>query len=375
MIDDIVRAKLDKIDHLYPLDRLEKSKERWSKIWAGQPQTDHYPYLFAPMLYVPYSYGLSFEDKLLIQLDDFISRGIFNDDAIPALFPGCNQAAIPNVLGAPQVIVGEDFTCERIIRSARDVDDLRIDMSKGTIAYDVLEFQKRSVDITDGRIPVHVFDMQGPFDAAAQMCGYENLIFMAYDEPEQYDKYMRIVSEAYCQFWDKQKEILQNHFIGTHLFMWDYIPPMKAVSMSIDSLVMVSPDFFDEYVLPYMKSISERMGKLIIHSCGNFSHVIPALMKEDIIIGVNASQLSLDDMITAGLSKDKVVIMAPNAIDAPAIITRCKEENYRADIGIYGPYPVNDNNKWMHSSQWSDKDKEWFMGMHDQIVSAAKISD
>ena len=56
-------------------------------------------------------------------------------------------------------------------------------------------------------IPIHVCDMQGPFDAAAQLWGYEELFPSAYEDEEAYDYLMRLMMRAFYLLWEEQKKI------------------------------------------------------------------------------------------------------------------------------------------------------------------------
>lgn len=77
--------------------------------------------------------------------------------------------------------------------------------------------QKYLLEETEGRIPVHVTDMQGPVDVAGQLWGYDNLFISAYEEPEYYNKLLAKLTRAFILFWKSQKEILGDSFAGTHL--------------------------------------------------------------------------------------------------------------------------------------------------------------
>jgi len=370
----IFKEKLDIIDSLYPAERVQKSKKRFDMIWNGSIPNDRYPFAFAPMLYLPYDDVHSAEQRVEATLNDLISRGVFTDDTVPSVFPGCLQTTLPNMLGAPETGEGSDRVVERIVQCPEDVTKLKIFTGKGTVIYEWLEAERKILDLTDGRLPVHICDMQGPFDASAQLCGYDSLILMAYEAPESYDNLMSLMCEAFCICWEEQKKIIGKNFIGSHLFSWDYMPQMDCASMSIDSLAMVSPDFFCEFVVPYMKKISERLGKLVIHSCGDFGHNIKALMEEDIVIGINASQMTVEQMMEKGLTNDKVVIIATDGNVIADSIKTCRENKMLASLSAYGPYPLgSDGATWIHSDNWTQKDREFAMELNQKLLDAATV--
>src|SRR5450756_2299228 len=41
---DWVKRSLDEIDSLFPIDRINRSKERWTRVWTGERPLDRYPF-------------------------------------------------------------------------------------------------------------------------------------------------------------------------------------------------------------------------------------------------------------------------------------------------------------------------------------------
>lgn len=370
-----ISAKLDAVDALYPKERVERSKQRFLDIWSGRFPSDRYPFAMAPTLFNVYDDCHTPEERVTATLDDLIVRGIYTDDTVPSVFPGCLQTTLPNMLGAPVIGAGSASVCERIVKRYEDVDALTLSMAPGTVAYGWLESEKRILDLTDGRIPVHICDMQGPFDAAAQLCGYDMLILMAYDDEERYSRLMRLMNEAFCSFWEAQLSLIGDNCIPTHLFGWDYMPPIPCAAMSIDSLAMLSPAFLEEYVIPYMKEISARLGKLVVHSCGNFGHNIRTLMDEDIIIGINASQMTVRQMTEKGLTRDKVVITASGAETIIRTLTMCKEQHLFASLSVWGPRPtgVIPGRTEKTARTWTEEEKAAALAVNRRLLEAAEM--
>lgn len=307
---DCIRKKLDIIHALYPPERIATSKRRWESVWDKNKRADRRPFVYYPPLFDAYNALHTAEQRLQASLDEIIVRGQVGDDYIPSVFCGCRQSTIPNMFGAKEIIKGEDATCDKILFSAEDIDRLEEGaMAEGSVAKMWLDMQRYIIDETEGELPVHVVDMQGPFDVAGQMFGYDNLFVCAYEYPERYDRLMSLITRAFIGFWKAQRAACGDLFVGTHLFAWDYVPENTGASMSIDSLVMVSPDFYREFYQKYIENLAEEFGGLVLHSCGDFRHVVPNLMETKGLKGMNASQLSLRQLVDAGMSADIVGIL------------------------------------------------------------------
>jgi len=333
-----VKEKLARIEELYPPERIQKSKKRWHSIWSGKTPCDRYPFAYLPRSFNYYDDVFTKEEGLEKYLDEFILRGAIDDDFIPAFFPGCRTATIPNMFGAEEVVQGNDHACKKIIFAPEDIDNLpEPSMAPGTIAHEWLDMQKYYMEETEGRIPIHPADMQGPLDICGQLWGYDNILAAPYDEePEYYDKLMSKATAAYIMFWKAQRDLLGDCFVGTHLFGWDYVPPNNGASLSADSMAMISPGFFDEYYKPYLNEIGNALGSLAVHSCGNFSAVIKDLCAIEHVKAVNAGQMSIEEMLSAGLDSKMVVIAQDTVMNAEQVFGLVRKHNLLPQITFHG---------------------------------------
>ena len=78
-----VREKLKIINDLYPEEKLNIRKERWRRMWLGEPLLDRYPFLFYPAKVDYYNTVYDKETRLNLFLDEFIFRGNLEEDFIP----------------------------------------------------------------------------------------------------------------------------------------------------------------------------------------------------------------------------------------------------------------------------------------------------
>lgn len=340
---DWVKRKLDKIDELYPPERINSSKERWRKVWRGEKPSGRYPFAYANMLFNYYDDVHTPEERMRMSLDEIIARGRLNDDYIPSIFPGCRQATIPTMFGAKEVICGRDYTCEKIIHSYEDIDKLPEPyLGSGTVACGWLEMQKYLLEETGGRVPIHVTDMQGPTDVAGQLWGYSDLFIAAYEEPEYYHRLMTKLTQAFILFWKGQKDILGDCFVGTHLFGWDWVPEDMGVSISADSIVMVSPDFFDEFFKPYIEAIGKELGDISLHSCGDFSQVLKNLVAISGLRAINAGQMTVEQLIKAGLDGRTMSLAISDFKDAAKMFSMINDYSLKVGLSIIGIWPSVD---------------------------------
>lgn len=328
---DETKKKLDALEEIYTPQRVAQSKARWECMWNGARTADRYPYTFGWPHFNPYNINHPPQERTQAYLDGLLFCGQFHDDMIPSIFPGLNHASIPSMLGAKEVHLGMESGCEKLIFQAEDIDKLpEPAIHPGTVAAYWVEAAKQFVEETEGRIDVHVCDMQGPFDVAAQLWSYDDMIVCAYEDPDRYHHLLSLCTEAFIMLWNAQKNILGERFIGTHLFSHDWIPKNIGSTLSADGLVMCSPSFYDEFVNPYIARVAKALGGTVVHSCGNFRPVLKQLCATEGVRGINASQLTVQELVDAGLDQTKTIIAFTNSEALSSVM----EVVRRYDLGV-----------------------------------------
>ena len=357
-----VIEKLDKIDELFTPERLEKSKERWRRLWAGEPPLDRLPFTFSPIS-LGYWDMTPREQRLMDYLDEFIYHGLFDDDYIPGMFAGSHQGGMASMFGAKTFeIFNEgvmDTNCVRLLNSIEDIKFMpEPALLPDSIPKRWLDDNKWYIEMTDRRLPIHCVDSFGPVEVAGKLIGYELLYAVAYDEPELYDKLMTYATDAYILFYDAQKDLAGDLFITTCLNAHDWVPQFKTNALGMDGLVMLSQSFFADNVLPYLKRISDKYGPLTLHSCGWFPQLITAICEASFINGLHVSQMSIQELINAGIN-DKVVIMAfTNAENIANDMSLIKEYGLNVNFCVHGLWKDNQPANWSNADIFEMKEKE-----------------
>jgi hypothetical protein len=330
---DCLQAKLDRIDELFPSARVQASRERIRRLWAGQPPLDRYPFTYTPATLDYYSAHFAPQERLHQLLDEIILHGRLGDDFVPGLFPGCSQATIPNMFGAQEINLNGDYTCHHILADPAEVARLP-EPVLGPVARRWLSLEQFFLDQTRGRLPIHVCDMQGPADVAGQLLGYDQLFLAAYTDPDAYRRIMTLATRAFIDLWQAQARLLGDHFVGTHLWGWNYVPPTAGASLSADSLAMVSPDFYHDHYRPWLMELGAALGGLSVHSCGNFAHVLQPLTATPHVQAINAGQMTLRDLAAAGADGSVLLIAAMPARDSAAAFELIRSHRLRVDLNF-----------------------------------------
>lgn len=371
-MQDWVRRELDALDDLFPLERLQQSKARIENLWQGKPVIDRPPFTYCYALFNMYNALHDPQERLRQSLREFRIHGMLGDDFIPALFPGCRTSTIPNMFGAQEIVVGDDVSAKRILWTAKDVDALgEPSIGAGTIARQWLRMQEYFLEATEGRLPVHVTDMQGPMDVAGQLMSYDDLFILAYTDPDCYHRLLQKITAAFILFWKAQRDLLGDLFVGTHLFGHNWVAPDFGASISADSLVMVGPDFYREFFQPYIEMIGDEFGSVSVHSCGNFAVNVQPLCQTNHVRGINAAQMSVMELLDAGLSSDTVLIALSDCGDLHTVGTVIREHGLLVDLGVSGmPWPCTDDGSVVDPELWRKEDWMALERTQDHVLAA-----
>jgi len=162
---------------------------------------------------------------------------------------------------------------------------------------------------TGYQIPVNCAETFGPMEIAPKLTGYEVLFTAVYEDPERFNRLMDLSFDAYVLFFEKQKEICGDLFMPYSMGAFNWAPKEVTVSASMDIMPMLSKDFFVEYALPSLQRIADKYGPVSIHSCGWYPQLIPAICDADCINGLFVTQMSLTELVDAGLNKNVVAIV------------------------------------------------------------------
>ena len=334
---DEIKRRLDRIDELFPPERLARSKAKWTALYSGEPLVGGMPYTAMPPTVGIYLAAFDKKKRLEELLDDIITRGALDDDYIPALFTGCRQSAIPSMFGAEEFLLDDDLGNKKIIHSADDIKAMPAPgFPDGSSAKYWIEMEEYFLCETEGRIPCHVCDMQGPFDAAGQVWSYDEAFVLAYEDPDLYEEFMGKLVEAYMLLWKTQQDLLGDLFVGTHLYGWNWTPQNWGASMSVDSLVMLSTNFYDTFYKPVIERIAANFGSISMHSCGNFAQIVPNICATRGLAAINASQMNLRELYEAGMTPGKIAIFFVPWDQAEEMANLSRRTGVGVDMSVHG---------------------------------------
>ncbi|MCK9618568.1 MAG: hypothetical protein M0R21_12130 [Lentimicrobiaceae bacterium] len=228
------------------------------------------------------------------QEDGFLKHlSLVNDDTIPYFMPWFGTGILAASFGCEYTLdfgAGNDpSVISTLINSPKDAAKMKMpDPYKEKWMSLVLKFIDYAKENSD--LPIGLTDMNSPLCTLRQLCGTEVYVWM-YEEPNLVKDLMEIITETLINWVKVQKKHIGEPLDASNGLQGVWSPKGVGIWLSDDDLVMISPEHYEEFVVPYYSRIFETFGGGSIHFCGNGSQMGESLLKIKNIRVINNSPL------------------------------------------------------------------------------------
>jgi uroporphyrinogen-III decarboxylase len=279
--------------------RLEKVKAKTADVFAFK-QMDEPPFMVNSAMY--WVFGLDMETFPDAYFTDpavmtrFQERTYYeqvkeiDDDFVPYLMPWFGTVVVASAFGcqiefppkADPAVNSRHYP----VKTVEDVRKLQLpNPEKDGLMPNVLAFLRHMKQ--NSFLPVGITDFQGPLTTANQLMGYDKLIYLMFDAPSVMHELMEKVTEALIQWIRCQKQVIsephhecisdQQVYTGRHAGIW----------FSDDDAVLMSPNTYREFVVPYNSRILKEFGGGCLHYCGNATHQAENFLATEGLLAIN----------------------------------------------------------------------------------------
>ena len=163
-----------------------------------------------------------------------------------------------------------------------------VPIKKTEIGRHTLEMADYFVQKTKGKLPISLTDTQTPLNTASFIIDTTSMLLGMYDNPEDFKKLLNTLSDLLIEFTRKQIEILGDTLVKPgHGFASSR--NFEGFGMSDDVILMLSPDQYKQFGIPYLTKIGKALNGAVFHSCGNWSDRIDVVNKIDNLLMVDGA--------------------------------------------------------------------------------------
>jgi hypothetical protein len=220
------------------------------------------------------------EESLEVQLEAFSKTMLCNlpTDTVPFLEPWFGVGVFANSAGAKYFWTENQSPQTHYIAHDEDeMDAIEFDNDKS----ETMQLVLRAIDYfkteTKGLIPISATDTQSPIDTATLILDTTAFFTALYTEPERTHRFLQKITDSVIDFTHKQFDLLgETRVQPGHLSA--PVRGGRGMALSDDNIVMLSPEHYTEFSIPYNEQISREFGGLAIHSCGNYEKQLDALL-------------------------------------------------------------------------------------------------
>lgn len=259
------------------------------------------------VLYPRHEIFFSTEKNLIMQLANIVLTLRHKTDYVPYLDPFEGVTVLAEAFGCPVEVPknGDPMVRSPIIKDLRDVYSIKKPSKENEVykkIFNTLDYFQKE---TEFKIPVGATDPQGPLNVASLIVDNNSFLVACITNKKEIHHLLNIVTEAFIEFYSMQYDLLKNPAFPVHSF--PLVNSNDGISISDDEAILLSPDLFEEFGLPYLNKISDAFGGLYYHCCGDIGHILDKILT---IRGLRAINVHLSpkefkpEYIRKVLSKD-----------------------------------------------------------------------
>jgi hypothetical protein len=131
----------------------------------------------------------------------------------------------------------------------------------------VVAITQAAVDYWDGRMAVSHTDLGGNLDVVASLRSTERLLTDLIDEPEEVERLVWAVKDAWCESYDRLATIIRTKCRGTVSWAQNW-SSRQSYMLQCDFCYMISPAMFRRFVQPELAAVCNTLDDAFYHLDG-----------------------------------------------------------------------------------------------------------
>ena len=315
--DDIIDELTEKVLAAYPAERLERIKSQSEYTWNSKNSND----TSDRISYVVLNYNLPEEPMIpdgaadiqrdmIWQLKFMLHNASIGGEYFPAFSSGLEQVTIPSMFCCVKESISASDHVKPVIKSPSDVYSLPdFEIREGYMCYDMLWRMAYKYKRTNGKIPVYITDIQGPFSCAAQMWGIQDFLCDLGEYPDEIHHLLSLCADAIIKYYRAMYEAVNGDLVPIHCMPVLWVPEDCGVAVSDDFFAVVGEHTAKEFSVPYLERIGEEFGGVTAHACGSMNHLAELMNSMKTLKAVNFGGSETDLMKYAEECDPKITLI------------------------------------------------------------------
>lgn len=197
-----------------------------------------------------------------------IANTIYYGDGFPTVFANFGPGSLAACIGGNYKLAESTIWFDRdpIIKDYNNLPEIRFDPDSEMCRL-TEEFTLKLCQGSGGSYYTSIADLGGTLDIIASLRGSQELLYDLYDYPDQVKDLTKRVNLMFKEAYNRLADIIfkYNDGITSWMPIWckDRYSPIQC-----DFSAMISPDMFEEFVLPDLVDLTEFLDKTVYHLDG-----------------------------------------------------------------------------------------------------------
>jgi hypothetical protein len=136
-----------------------------------------------------------------------------------------------------------------------------------------------------GHYPLRCVNLPSPLLTASLVWSYESFLAALLEHPREVHALLECVTALSLEFLAVERQRIGELFSWSHESVW--IPPDIAIRLSDDLAAVLPAHLYREFGVRYNNAFAREVGGLVIHSCGDVSRSLPAMLETENLVGID----------------------------------------------------------------------------------------
>lgn len=186
-------------------------------------------------------------------------------DAFPTVFTNFGPGCLSSMIGGSHKWREDTvwFENEQVITDWENLPDISI--RKDSEMYRLVDaFTERFIEAGKGKFMTSITDIGGTFDIIAALRGTQDFLMDLYIYPEEVKAFVKKLQPVWRAYYEQYANRLMKEFGAMTSWMPIYSDKIYY-PLQCDFSAMISPDMFEEFVLPDLKYQISYMDRSVYH--------------------------------------------------------------------------------------------------------------
>ncbi len=168
-------------------------------------------------------------------------------------------------------------------------------------------FQRASKRITylqqHSDMPLRLVNVASPLVTASMIWDYTDFILALLENPKEVHHLLEMITQTTIDYVNLQLATITDlHSMGHEVLC---VPREVGLRISDDTAALLSPRLYREFGVPYNARLAEAFGGIVVHSCGDCTHIIPVMLETPGLRGLDLTMPQNKDWapLTAGAGR------------------------------------------------------------------------